>query len=91
MGCCGEVIHGALSLAKCLAGKDAAPDDVVAQRRDACRNCDEATRNAKYADRPSKGLTVASRCNKCGCSVWCKTMLAGEACPLGKWPKASRP
>jgi hypothetical protein len=90
MGCCGEVIHGALSLAKCLAGKGVADDELVARRRDACRECPQSTKNPKHADRPSKGLNVGSRCRECGCFLQCKTMLAAESCPLGKWPSTTR-
>lgn len=70
---------------------DAAPADVVAGRRDVCRECPEATKNAAKRDGPTKGLTLKSMCRECGCNIAAKTRLASEACPLAKWSAISSP
>jgi hypothetical protein len=83
--CLQTIAHGAAGLAKAALGFDAAPAEVVRGRRDACRGCDQATRNPALADRPSRGLTSLSQCRECGCLIVAKTAIAGERCPLGKW------
>ncbi|HOD83608.1 MAG TPA: hypothetical protein PKG77_19495 [Phycisphaerae bacterium] len=85
MGCCQKVIHGAVALAKVAVGADAAPDAVVAARRDICRQCDQATRNPNARFAAHAGLTTLSRCRACGCFIAAKTKLAGEHCPLNHW------
>jgi hypothetical protein len=83
--CLKNVVRGAKGLLKAAVGAGAAPDRVVALRRDECRNCPESTKDPKRANNPSKGMTVASRCNKCGCFLLPKTTLASASCPMGKW------
>ncbi len=93
MGCCaknltqtaGKVLHGAVALVKVAVGADAAPDAVIAARRDICRRCDHATRSNEPRFAANRGLTTLSRCRKCGCFIVAKTKLAGERCPLGRW------
>jgi hypothetical protein len=93
MACgCSKVVHGAIGLAKVAAQAvglpiDQATEAVVKARRDACRECEHATRNQNRLDRPSKGLTTLSQCQLCGCLIAAKTMLASEKCPAEppKW------
>lgn len=85
MGCCGKILHGAVALAKVAVGANAAPDAVVAARRDFCRQCDQATRNPDARFSANQGLTTFSRCRKCGCFIGAKTRLTGEKCPLERW------
>jgi flavoprotein len=96
-GCCGgggvagRIFDGIAGLSKVglqLAGVpvDRASDAVTLARRDACRECPAATRNAARLDRRAKGLTSLSRCRECDCVIAAKTRLASERCPLGKWP-----
>jgi hypothetical protein len=43
-------------------------------RRAICNTCEH-----------QKSIIGAKYCDKCGCSVWGKTMMQKQACPLGKW------
>lgn len=85
---CRNCLKGAVGLAKVALGMDAAPDAVIAERRDACRMCDRATRNPSPRYVASMGLSSLSRCLECKCFIAAKTKLAGERCPLGKWPES---
>lgn len=94
MSCCGkktlvgQALHGAAGLTKAVLGIERPPDPVVAARRDACRECPEATRNIRF-NGLSKGLSHTSQCLACGalhCFIEAKTLVGGESCPQGKWP-----
>ncbi len=93
MGCCaknivhaaGQMLHGAVALAKVAVGADAAPEALIAVRRDICRQCAQATRNSDPRFAAHAGLTTLSRCRACGCFVAAKTRLTAERCPLGRW------
>jgi hypothetical protein len=94
MGCgtCGEIVHGAVGLAKAGLQSVGVPIDQVSdaelqRRRDICRDCPEATRNPERMHLPTKGLTTLSKCNLCGCFIAAKTKLASERCPANppKW------
>jgi hypothetical protein len=80
-----HVSQGVSGLVKAAVGIDRPPEEVIRQRRDACRGCDRATRNPARLDRPAKGLTSLSQCRECGCLIAAKTAVASEQCPLGKW------
>jgi hypothetical protein len=85
-----DVVSGIVGLAKVAAQAAGVPVDqadaaTIAARRDFCRDCPHASKNPKYADRPSKGLTRASRCDLCKCNIAAKTRIASQKCPLGKW------
>jgi hypothetical protein len=86
VGCCGDIIAGAVGLAKAAVGAEPVPPEVLQDRRDKCRECPHASRDPKRLDRPTKGLTVLSKCDLCGCFIAAKTKLASEACPDGRWP-----
>jgi hypothetical protein len=96
MACgCGKVVQGAVGLAKVAAGKAGvkvllAEVFEVRQRRDACRECEHATRNQDRLDLPTKGLTTFSQCKLCGCLIAAKTLLADEQCPASppKWDRS---
>jgi hypothetical protein len=66
----------------------AAPRDISA-RRDWCRCCEHAT---KDATRPrevlllTQGLTSESECLLCRCNISQMTKIAAKACPDGRWP-----
>lgn len=85
MGCCGKILHGAIALAKVAVGADAAPDAVVASRRDICRQCDQATRSSESRFAAHRGLTTLSRCRACSCFIAAKTKLKTEHCPQARW------
>jgi hypothetical protein len=46
----------------------------VETRREICNKCEHLTT-----------IIGAKVCNKCGCSIWGKTLLSGSKCPDGKW------
>jgi hypothetical protein len=54
--------------------KDEARINFVKNRRDICDTCEHLTL-----------LIGLKTCNKCGCSIWGKTLLRGSSCPIGKW------
>jgi hypothetical protein len=89
-GCIRQVTHGAAGLAKVGLQAvgisiDRAGDDLVGRRRDICRDCPHATRNAASRFVAAKGLTSLSRCTQCSCVIAAKTRIASEQCPVGKW------
>jgi len=79
------VADGVVGLSKAALGIGLAGPEVIARRRDVCRQCPNASRSkdAKFA--PFNGLTSFSRCAACACFVSAKTRLASEQCPLGHW------
>lgn len=82
-----SIAEGVVGLAQVAAGVDLASEEVISARREACRNCAWSTRNASLLTRPSKGLTVLSRClAKCGCFIAAKSQLNWAKCPRGLWP-----
>lgn len=93
MPCClGKIVKGIVGNAKVAAQEagfrvDQAPQEVVKQRWDVCRNCPLASKDERLKDRPSKGLVAWSRCRhpKCGCLIASKTRLASESCDEGLW------
>lgn len=71
-------MHGAVGLAKAVAGVRRAPEGEILQRRRVCRGCEKAM--------PCAGLVGrACRCAVCGCVIRAKTANRDETCPLGKW------
>lgn len=87
MGCCGKIINGAVGLAKAATGIGTVSLQVMQERRDVCRECDQATRSPDPKFAVNKGLTCLSQCKPCGCYIAAKTKVASESCPLGKWHK----
>ena len=100
MSCCGQsgvakAAAGAVGLAQAAAvwacrelGVEldiAAPEAAVRERRLLCRDCDHRTRRA--SPRYRGVLTNRCRCKLCSCVIMAKTLLAGQDCPAGKWPK----
>lgn len=85
--CCGNnnIIHGAIGIGKAVLGIDTISQEEINKRLDACRTCEHSTKNKDRLDRPSKGLTSLSTCNKCSCIIYFKTQLKEEVCPEGKW------
>ena len=78
MGCCGKIAAGAIGLARAAAGIGRADVDTVERRRALCRDCPEAVPCVK-------NTAKFCMCNKCGCLLKAKTVIASEKCPLGKW------
>jgi hypothetical protein len=69
------VVHGAVGIAKAIAGRGGASEELVAQRAAICGTCDKAIITGG----------VVRRCALCGCSTWAKIRNAAEQCPAGKW------
>lgn len=99
MSCCGKttarlVARGVAGLTRtavgALTGIGRVDDVTLQQRRDVCRGCEFATRNAALEQNASRGLTTLSRCTQCQCYIAAKTTLAREECPLQKWFRADQ-
>ena len=83
--CAKTIASGATGLAKVALRVKLADSSEIQCRRDHCRKCSFATRNASRIDRPTAGLTTLSRCLKCSCFIVAKTQVLSEKCPLGQW------
>lgn len=81
----GQAVHGLKSIVGMASPDNRVMQPLIDERRNHCRNCEHATKNPKFLDKPSKGLTSVSQCRKCSCLIALKTMSAQEKCPLGKW------
>ncbi len=79
MTCCGQIIHGAVGIAKSRLHIDRAPEVVIAARREVCRTCDRAEK------RTVAGLIQVRLCGECNCLIRDKSNVKSEKCPLGKW------
>jgi hypothetical protein len=66
----GDLVRGAVGVAKAALGVQAAPDETVRARWAECLACDSHD---------------AGRCTACGCFTGAKVRVAGETCPRGKW------
>ena len=75
---CSQIAKGAAGLAKATLGIDRADDATIETRRNLCRACPEAVPCIK-------NTAKFCMCNKCGCLLKAKTVIASEKCPLGKW------
>lgn len=71
----GGVLHGAIGLAKAMAGIDRASDETIDRRGAICISCNQSESVAG----------VLQRCKICGCATAAKIRNASEKCPLGKW------
>ncbi len=66
----GDMVRGAVGVAKAALGVQAAPVEVVRARWAACLACAEHD---------------CGRCIACGCFTGAKVRVAGESCPRGVW------
>ena len=66
----GDLVRGAVGVAKAALGVQAAPADVVRERWAACLACESHD---------------CGRCTACGCFTGAKIRVAGESCPRGAW------
>lgn len=66
----GDLVRGAVGVAKASLGVQAAPDETVRSRWAACLACDAHD---------------CGRCRECGCFTGAKIRVAGESCPRGVW------
>jgi hypothetical protein len=57
-----------------MRGKLQRIEDFVQNRRDICNSCEH-----------KKVVIGANICDKCGCSIWAKSMIPAFKCPIGKW------
>jgi hypothetical protein len=70
----GDLVRGAVGVAKAALGVQPAPSEVVRARWAACLAC---------ADHD------CGRCMACGCFTGAKIRVAGESCPRGVWVAVS--
>ena len=70
-----SIVHGAVGIAKAVAGMGGADAELVKSRTEICGACEHAILAA--------GLL--QQCKLCGCSTWAKVRNRGEKCPAGKW------
>lgn len=68
------------------------PLQIILQRRDVCRQCPQATRNAQRVHLPTKGLTTKSVCRvmktlkpEKAALIAKGTAMPESSCPLGHW------
>jgi hypothetical protein len=71
---CGQIVHGAVGLAKAALGVDRADEETIQKRRAICRECPHAIPCPLLANKKC-------RCELCGCLLSAKTVVAGEVCP----------
>jgi rubrerythrin len=67
-----QAVNGAVGLAKNITGIDQASPEVITERYEICKACDQYKR---------------WQCQKCGCPVAAKVRIASESCPILKWPR----
>jgi len=66
----GDIVRGAVGVAKAALGVQVAPVNAVIDRWSICSSCDQHD---------------CGRCKACGCFTGAKVRVAGESCPQGKW------
>jgi hypothetical protein len=66
----GDLVRGAVGVAKAALGVQAAPTEVVRARWAACLACEDHD---------------CGKCSACGCFTGAKVRVAGESCPRGAW------
>ena len=66
----GDLVRGAVGVAKAALGVQPAPAEVVRERWAACLACEDHD---------------CGRCMACGCFTGAKVRVAGESCPRGVW------
>jgi len=66
----GDLVRGAVGVAKAALGVQAASDEVVRARWAACMACESHD---------------CGRCTACGCFTGAKVRVAGESCPRAIW------
>ncbi len=69
-----RVKNGVKGVAKSVAGVGLASDAVIDDRRSICETCQYRKGGA---------------CGKCGCSIFHKTRLASEQCPMSYWGQST--
>lgn len=80
-----ELIHGAIGIGQSVLHINRVDDELIAKRRDFCRNCEFSTKDKEQINLPTKGLNGRSKCIKCKCFIALKTTNEKEHCPINKW------
>ena len=81
----GTFIRGVAGLGKAAVGADPVSEQVLAERQEGCRVCEQATGKVMTRIEGFEVLSVGSRCRKCQCLISAKTRVGSERCPLGVW------
>jgi len=71
--------NGAIGLGRVALRLGIATTNVIKNRRDKCRLCENSTKN------PKMGLTNFSYCKICKCNIMAKSQLLNEKCPNAFW------
>ena len=79
----GDVVHGAVGLAKNILHIEQVDDATRRARLAQCASCDDLKR---YHPLPTGAdVSLLDTCAACGCTVREKVKLENEQCPKGKW------
>ena len=80
MGCCDKPIPGPVL-----------PREAIIARRNACRECEHASRNPAPRFQPTRGLTTRSICALTGKSLFAVTQCPPCQCPKtpSGWPSSA--
>ena len=66
----GDLVRGAVGVAKAATGVDRAPEETITARWESCLSCEHHDRG---------------RCMKCGCFTAAKIRVASSVCPAERW------
>lgn len=66
----GDLVRGAVGVAKAATGVDRAPEETITARWESCLACEHHDRG---------------KCTKCGCFTAAKIRLASSVCPADRW------
>ena len=73
-----RVLRGASGLSQSVLSINIAPDKIIEERREICRNCE-------YAVSPKSKPDKKVKCSLCGCLINHKIRLRKEKCPDKRW------
>lgn len=79
--------HGAHGFIDATFGRNQAPEEIIALRRQICELCEKNSPCIGSSARRCCGpmLAILNGGPECGCVIEKKTSLSREACPLGHW------
>ena len=66
----GDLVRGAVGVAKAATGVDRAPEETITARWESCLSCEHHDRG---------------RCMRCGCFTAAKIRVASSVCPAERW------
>jgi hypothetical protein len=66
----GDLVRGAVGVAKAATGVDRAPENIITERWESCMACGDHDRGV---------------CKRCGCFTPAKIRVASSVCPAERW------